>query len=1233
MSKLFCIRTLVQLLVYSLIGLALILVTSVWWLPRALPSVLRQFDVQVDSVERQSSGRLQLTRLAMETDSASVVLSALEIPSLHQYLWQRIRGGFTEAALIELPSLDLRLHRLETQVEPNASADMVSIFAELRSLAATYGAWFPPVELGVLSVHSAEGELIVRAEEMSFQNWAIQATVEVPTLSPSLEIEALLKPNKPWALRVDSPNVGLQAELELDEADAGLSLIARLLQGQEVVDGAAFFVQGESMPSHASLQSKGFSLNPQWLPSITHSQLASIRLLNLDIAWKEGRYVGVLESTSTFLTEGEMQVPLNADIAIGGDLETLRVDTCEVTAEWGQLRLREPLEIRLADGSVAQNAELRAVVDLAKQPFVDAQGQVEAGISVAPSFESGPNLKFELMATNPGYASFSAESLVVSGDLKGSKLRLDHLRLKPTGGSEAERIELQGMANLATKDLDFSYQISVGADWLNAQIGQTYFSQEIKSSGSLAGSFERPIFEGVLEELTLGFPELEPIALGGVFRTEGFNQLMISGAATCQGAVIDAALDASLGEGVLVVDLKKFIWTDPERPTLELLEPTRLSYQFSAETDSLETRLSVEPFHFAGPELDVSGQWNTTAGLKLVLRNVTLLRVGRWVKRELPPWVIEAVEISLAELQPQLIGTIGVHMESRVIDESPLRLDFAGRLSREGTNLDQINLDFSGEPLLRGAMAAPVQFQLPIAGAPFWTLLDDGVLEGALTGSASGAFSDWLTRVTGVRLREVAVNLNLTGSLRQPVGVFNLEVASLDTGVEKVPTLEKVKVVAKAERDAINVEQFGFFLNQSEVSGSLTLPVTALIDAVSGDVSRREAFLAASLGRIELIDWRAENWSDFLPPLVRPSGRFQGTLELKPDLDVNAYLTFEGFALRPTQSLPLVDQVGGEIELTDRMLKIDSASVRVGGSPMAFTGWLDASDLKNPLWEFNAIGQNVPLVRTTDMILRSDLNLKASHESRLEAPLISGDLNLRSSTMLVEFDPLAPNVESGPQAKPPYFSIKEPSIADWRFDLTIEGDSFMRVRSPYFRTQLSANFELGGTFAEPLLIGAVRTVEGELRFPGARMRIENGEAYIEASRPDAVQLNFTGTAQQASYIVTMDVTQTLGDPHIQFQSSPALSNAAIVRLLATGSTTGGGVGAVGLYLGQGLLGTGGMDEQFSDRLTVDVGEATSRSGRSTVGVRYDLSNDLYLKGEYDVYDAYNLDLIWSIFRR
>jgi hypothetical protein len=109
----------------------------------------------------------------------------------------------------------------------------------------------------------------------------------------------------------------------------------------------------------------------------------------------------------------------------------------------------------------------------------------------------------------------------------------------------------------------------------------------------------------------------------------------------------------------------------------------------------------------------------------------------------------------------------------------------------------------------------------------------------------------------------------------------------------------------------------------------------------------------------------------------------------------------------------------------------------------------------------------------------------------------------------------------------------------------------------------------------------------------------------------------------------------LQDPSITFSSTPVLPNSEIVQLLATGSNSGGGVGAVGIYLGKGLLGVGagGVDSGIADRLSIDVGEAGGRDGGNTFGVQYRLTDDLSINGGYDIHEAYNLDLMWSVFKR
>ncbi|WPJ94778.1 translocation/assembly module TamB domain-containing protein [Coraliomargarita algicola] len=1231
------IRILVRLLVYGLIGLCALWGTSIWWLPRAMPTLLRWGDVEVRSVQRLESGRLLFTELGYARDSFRCSLGRLEVPSLQQYLWERLGGDFSSASLLEVDTLRVELSE-GSSAEPAESepVDVVSTVRQAREALRTYGQWLPPLKLNDLQVHASDGAAIFELPRLTLSDWQLAAVVEsvrLPDLLDQVELRAALEPNADWTALVTAPAAGLELDLSLEPRPEELDVSFEFRRAGERAVGLVSFSEGERLPVRAALQSERFAIDPEWLPSAVAMQWQGGALTGVDFRWEAGRYMGRLQLEGVVQARDQDSITMTGGMEFSGDLERLRLEVLQLAAGWGQLRLRQPLEMNLADGSVAERAEFQASVDLSQQAFLPAGGQIEASLSVAPSLSAGPNVLFNLNAKDLIYDRYQVAQVDVAGRWEGSVLRVDEAVLQPLA-SDAGVVDLSGQADLSTLSLDFEYSVALASEWLNTMVAPLALSDGLKTRGRIGGDWQRPMIVGDLEPLTVEYPGVTPISLSGSYQSEGWQQWTVAGSATAAGAVIEASFVTRLEEGRVSLDLSRFVWVDPVRPTLELQAPAHFSYRYSGDADFPESRFIAERFHLQGPELDIEVGWNPATGLELSLRNVTLQRLGRWVARDLPSLTIESVELSISDLRPHLLGSFGVHLETRAVgEELPLRVDVELELSPEGLVADTVQLQFAEAPLLQGSIRAPVRLQLPVASEAFWTVLDRGDLAASLTGSVTPSFAKWLSQHFGLKLSEAALNMQVGGRMEQPTGVLEVSIVSLETSLENVPEIDHIEIVARAEADRVQVEQFKFIVNQSEVTGRLSVPTAGLITALTGSLEARKAWLSAGSGRIELRDWQAENWVDYLPPIMRRSGRVSGSLDLQPDWNLTGRLSFQDFALRPTESLPSVDLIRGELELAERRFTAKEASAQVGGSPVSFTGWLDAGDLDRPLWEFHVHGLNVPLVRTTDMILRSDLDVQASHTNHDETAIVQGNLNLRSSTMLVEFDPLAPSVESGPQSKPPYFSIREPAIADWRFDLKIVGDSFMRVRSPYFRTQLTANFDLGGTFAEPLLIGTVRTVDGELRFPGARMRLTSGEAYIEPGQPNTVQLSFNGIAQKASYIITMDVTQTLEDPHVQFQSTPTLSNASIVRLLTTGSTSGGGVGSVGLYLGQGLLGAGGMDEQFSDRLTVDVGEETSRSGRNTVGVRYELSEDVFLEGGYDVYDAYNLDLIWSLFKR
>lgn len=590
-------------------------------------------------------------------------------------------------------------------------------------------------------------------------------------------------------------------------------------------------------------------------------------------------------------------------------------------------------------------------------------------------------------------------------------------------------------------------------------------------------------------------------------------------------------------------------------------------------------------------------------------------------------------EVERLEFRPYLLGSASFRLRAGQDDTWPLGLEARVTLDRDGLGLDQLWGRFSTAPILTGQMRLPVKFKMPADGQAWYELGDEAALDGELKGQSTLELKQWLFDAFGIELEQAAVDVHLAGTLAEPEGKFNLTVESVDyDGAGGVPALRDIQLTGSVGPEQIRVDQLGLVVNQSRVSGSGYVSL-AVLRAFSGSESRElDAWLKLGAGTLKLEAWELSNWTPYLPAILRQTGQLDGVLTLQPDGDLEGQLAFKELGFRPTEDFHSLESIQGQLSVSGRTLSVDSMSAQLGGSLLAIEGNLNFSQLETPTWDFRLSGENLPLVRSSKMILRSDVDLRAFYSGGAKAPSLQGQLNLRSSTLLVDFDPLASRVHVGTSQRPPYFSIESAALADWTFDIKLQGDSFMRVRNPYFSVSLSADFTLTESFAEPMLLGSLRVASGELRFPGARMELDQGEAYIEPSQPHTVQLDINGSAQTASYVVGMEVLGSLDAPLVQFQSSPVLSNAQIIRLLATGGFT-GGAGTVGLYLGKGLFGASGLEDSFMDRLKVDVGNEKTRSGHNTVDARYDLSENWYLEGGYDQYDAYNLDLIWSIFRR
>lgn len=1044
----------------------------------------------------------------------------------------------------------------------------------------------------------------------------------------------------PWRVDFSEADWGLSGSLKLSGSEEVVLLEARLAQSQSQAELTARFGTSAWLPTEARLTSEGFDLSWLPLPQSDDFSLAALQLNKVQAHWDGETYQFASAGRSLVQVPEAMDQRVTFELSGRGDLESLQLEAVELLAPMGSLKLSAPLGVDFQARQFLSEAKIRAEVDLGQLPWIEVEGQVEAELRVEAA--ALDRLHFELQGQELGYADFSVRQIKAKGWLDMEQLSLENMSLFPVDTDLDEKLQLSGTVDWKSRTVDFAYRARLGADWVNQMLGQDLLVAALElEAGQLRGPWASPEVRGKLRT-TLQAEATEPIQVSADLHWDGQRRLDWAAELQSKGAAIDSAGSVLREAEAWTLGLDSLRWRDPQRPELRLQSPARLRWSMAG--GSFEESLSIADLSLRAEDLELSTDYAAAEGLSLNLKNVSLARLQPWLRAELPVYRVESIVCELRQFRPYLLGELAIAVEEQFDEAASARLEFSAELKAEAFAVRELRLLFSGEEILQGAFELPLQLRLPStttveaaeAKQTFYTLGDGGIT-GELRGHSSPAFVDWLQVRTGLRMGETSLDLAISGDLSSPVGQLQLEAAAIEIGPDlldtNLPPIEALDLRVRLDAKNIEVQALNFSLNQSVVRTGFTVPVEALLAQLKVAQFDSMKLLHSVAGEVQLNAWQMEDWLDWLPPYFRRTGEFSGSLSLAPQLQLTGQLDFEDFGLRPTATLASIDQIAGRLRLEDRRMHIEEASARFGGSRLAVAGEVDVTDFSSPRWFFEVKGESLPILRTTEMILRSDVDLRLDASDPDLAPLVSGQLDLRSSTLLLEFDPLAPRLQKGSAARPPFFSITEAPFADWRFDLKVFGDRFMRVRSPYFRARLSADFELTGSFAEPLLLGSVRVSDAEVNFPGAKFLVDEGDALIEASRPNEMQLAFNGIAQKASRVIVMEVSQTLEDPLIHFESTPPMSQVEIVRLLATGSTTGGGMGNLGLYLGKGMLGAGGLNEGLTDRLSVDIGQQTSRSGKKTIDARYQLSPRWSAEGGYDVFDAYNADLIWTIFKR
>ncbi len=373
---------------------------------------------------------------------------------------------------------------------------------------------------------------------------------------------------------------------------------------------------------------------------------------------------------------------------------------------------------------------------------------------------------------------------------------------------------------------------------------------------------------------------------------------------------------------------------------------------------------------------------------------------------------------------------------------------------------------------------------------------------------------------------------------------------------------------------------------------------------------------------------------------VQPGGSLRGRVERR-DAAWHGWLELTNVTTRPIAPVGIVRDIDLRLVWIDRAIEIERGQAFVGGQPVQVSGLWPLPGHPNPEANLRLSGTNLALVRSTELLLRADIDLTIARTNPLALPVVGGSVRLHDSVVTMDVRDLVAVDLERPSQRPPFFSVEQPPLADWGLDVRVRGDRFARILSPVLRASASADLALRGTLRNPRLVGQAFVDRGRLAFPFGQLEIQQFQVLFTESDPYRPKLEGRAEGLSFGYNLGMDLGGTLAEPEITFTSTPPMTTSEVLQMLMAGSlprneysySTRGKAQNMGTYLASDLLTQLAGDPMEEPRLTFRSAQRVSSNGSLTYSVEYRLTDRWSAVAEYDRWNQIGAGVRWRVLEK
>lgn len=957
----------------------------------------------------------------------------------------------------------------------------------------------------------------------------------------------------------------------------------------------------------------------------------------LTASWTNQEFKVSAEANSETMPGVIRAFPASLILKASGDTNQVKVTSLEISSEPLRIYLTSPTAVDFRGKLLSPESAIHFDFNAAKQKVFNAQGLFVGDVRLKPGKSDYPELTYSVRGHAMAYREMEATDLSLDGSLLWPVTEIKHLLVQFGPGSQ---LEIKAKGNLETQVIE-SGLVTAEGGFLNSFLPDSVFYRDLQLQSTFSGAVTnftstghfsvRKLYAGPSKEL-----DAKVAWSGGQQGLTNLEMELISGKSTAR--VQGKASYTTNAVGVVLSHLE--IGRDGVNRRLTSRGDTTLRLGLG-----VHKTVEMSGFDLFGGDSSLQASaridYPIEGELKVTGQNLEPELLNDFLESVPEDLLVKSVELNAGWTNSPV--WFSVASEALIFAESNLTFSASLKATgdEKGIRLNELSVKGNTNEIITGTGLLPMFVDLRGTSVVHF---QDGPLSLQLLSTTNETFWAKIEPLIHISLEKPRVEARLGGSWKSPTGSLLFTAAKVDPLLtnnvsDKLPALEMLRGSVQITPTNIFMDKLTLMVEGQPLEAVFRVPfipgAIELKDKIKPELAE---------GALKIRNARVGAFARIIPQFLSPQGLVDVNLNLTPGTNVSGYIAMRGVATRPIVPLGAIQEIHGALVFSNHLVHFDNLAASVGGESVVISGQTDLNTLDPtthiPLFNLTLFGTNLPIVRQTELVLRSDLDL-VIEKTNDAPPQIHGRLLLRDSIFLSDIKSLMPGKTASVQKRPPYFSIEQKQLADWGLNVSVRGDQFIKIRSPFFRGVASANLNLTGTLKDPVALGEIRLNSGTFQFPFSSLELSQGLVSLTSDDPFRPKLFVNAGSRAFGYDVKMEVSGNAEEPMIQFSSNPGLASDQIVLMLTAGEVPKDEINfsnqqkasRFGMFLGKSLFSKLTGSDGGSDRLIIRSGENVTESGSETYYVEYKLSDDWSIVGEYDRFNALNAGFKWRFLSR